>query len=151
MKLSGTLFIVPTLVATALPMAHADFIGLNIGANHWTPEVSGSFSTNNDSQIRLDNDLGFRDDSSTSLSVSFEHPVPGLPNIKYRGYDLNASSSSSISTPITFDGTSYVGDINSTLDLSHNDIVLYYELLDNWINIDLGIDLKLFFFSNSTI
>jgi outer membrane protein len=129
---------------TPITAPKADFVGLNIGANHWTPDVSGSFRSNNDSQIQLQSDLGYSDDTSTSLSLSFEHPVPMLPNVKYQGYDLNASSSNTVSSPITFDGNSYAGTINSTLDLSHNDIVLYYELLDNWINIDLGVDLKMF-------
>lgn len=123
--------------------ASADFVGLNIGTHYWTPDLSGSFSSDNDGSIRLENDLGYSDHSSTSLSVSIEHPVPALPNLRYRGYDLNSSSRSNVSN-ITFDGTSYTGNINSTLDLSHNEIVLYYELLDNWINLDLGVDLKLF-------
>lgn len=122
----------------------ADFVGLNIGANHWTPDISGSFNSKNQSSIRLQNDLGYKDDSSTSLSLSFEHPVPFIPNIKYSGYDLSASSASTTTGTVNFNGGSYTGNINSTLDLSHNDIVLYYELLDNWVNLDLGLDLKKF-------
>ena len=68
--------------------------------------------------------------------------MPVLPNVKYQNYDLNTSSSSTNS--ITFDGNLYTGNINSTLDLTHNEIVLYYELLDNWVNLDLGLDLKVF-------
>jgi outer membrane protein len=45
---------------------------------------------------------------------------------------------------VTFNNQAFSGNIQSNLDLSHNDIVLYYELLDNWINIDLGLDLKMF-------
>lgn len=124
---------------------NADFVGLNIGTNHWMPDLTGSFKSNNDSTIRLGNDLGYKDYSTTNLSVSFEHPVPALPNLKYQGFDLNTSSRrSNVTNPIIFDGTSYTGNINSTLDLSHQEIVLYYELLDNWINLDLGLDFKMF-------
>ena len=28
--------------------------------------------------------------------------------------------------------------------MSHDDIVLYYEILDNWVNLDVGLDLKRF-------
>ena len=66
-----------------------------------------------------------------------------LPNIKYSGYDLDTTSSANV-TNTTFNGNTYNGTISTNLDLSHNDIVLYYELLDNWINLDLGIDLKMF-------
>lgn len=144
MKLTGK---VPSLLLIAAVLsgaASADFVGLNIGAKRWTPDLSGSFNSSNSGSIALDNDLGYTDHTSTSLSISFEHPVPALPNIRYQGYDLNARSSSNITNTVNFNGTSYTGNISSTLDLSHNDIVLYYEVLDNWINIDLGLDFKIF-------
>ncbi len=131
------------LVLATLNPVRADFVGLNIGANHWMPDVSGSFNSKNNPSIELQKDLGYKDDSSSSLTLSFEHPIPFIPNIKYSGYDLNASSTKN-TTGITFKDNLYTGNINSTLDLSHNDIVLYYELLDNWVNIDLGLDLKKF-------
>lgn len=126
--------------------ASADFVGLNIGVAQWMPDLSGSFSSNSGTSVDLNSDLGYSDQSSTSLSVSFEHPVPLIPNVKYQGYDLNSSSTSTLTSQLTFDGNTYnaTTDISSTLDLSHNDIVLYYELLDNWINIDIGLDLKKF-------
>lgn len=132
------------LVLATLNPVRADFVGLNIGANHWTPDVTGSFSSNSGTSIQLQDDLGYKDKSSTSLSLSFEHPVPFIPNIKYSGYDLNSSSSKVTTNTLTFNGQNYTGNINSRLDLSHNDIVLYYQLLDNWVNLDLGLDLKKF-------
>jgi outer membrane protein len=132
------------LVLAPLNPASADFVGLNIGANRWTPDISGSFSSKNGSSIQLQNDLGYKDDSSTNLTVSLEHPVPFLPNIKYSGYDLNASSAKNSTSTFTFNNKDYTGNINSTLDLSHKDIVLYYQLLDNWVNLDLGLDFKKF-------
>lgn len=125
----------------------ADFVGLNIGANHWTPDLTGSFnsSATGSSNINISNDLGLKDHSATSLSISLEHPIPLLPNIKYQGHDLNSSSNSNIGSAKTFNNTTFnAGTINSTLDLSHNEIALYYELLDNWINLDLGLDLRMF-------
>ncbi|MCK4709652.1 MAG: TIGR04219 family outer membrane beta-barrel protein, partial [Gammaproteobacteria bacterium] len=136
-----------TLLSAGLSgAATADFVGLNIGATRWSPDIAGSFSSDNagSSSISAGNDLGYSDHSSTSINISFEHPLPLIPNVKYQGADLNASSTSD-TTGITFGDTSYAaGTINSTLDLSHNDIALYYEILDNWINIDIGVDLKMF-------
>lgn len=142
--MNTTKTVLTTVMALAISSAaQADFVGLNIGTNHWMPDVSGSFSSDNNSSIKLEDDLGFSDHTSTSLNISIEHPIPGLPNLKYSGYDLDASSSSNVGN-ITFDGQPYSGNVSSTLDLSHNDIVLYYELLDNWINLDLGLDFKMF-------
>ncbi len=126
--------------------ASADFIGLNIGASRWSPDMAGSFTSDSSgsSTIKVNDDLGYSDHSSTTLNIRFEHPIPLLPNVKYQGSDLNANSTGTFSSSKVFDGKSYTGQINSTLDLSHNDIALYYEILDNWVNIDVGIDLKKF-------
>ena len=133
-------------IASLTGPVNADFVGLNIGANHWTPDISGSFSSNNagSSTIDLNNDLGYSDTSSTSVNISLEHPVPLLPNLKFQGQNLDVSSTSNTGSTLTFEGNNYTGNVSSNLDLSHNDIVLYYELLDNWINLDLGLDLKMF-------
>lgn len=134
------------LVAAACTLsAQADFIGLNIGAKVWTPDISGSVNGGG-GDISLQNNLGYTDQTSNSLNLSFEHPIPMLPNIKIQNSDLNATSSSTLQEQIEFDNQTYIAStaVNSTLDLSHNDLVLYYELLDNWVNLDVGVDLKKF-------
>lgn len=139
--------IIPLILGLAsLSSAQADFVGLNIGAYAWNPDISGSLRTDSDSKIQLESDLGFKDDSSSGLSVSLEHPMPALPNVRYQTIDLKSSSRTTASKDIQFNGSTYSAaqTINSTLDLSHQEIVLYYEMLDNWINLDLGIDLKMF-------
>lgn len=145
--MSPTRKIIPLICGLAgFASAQADFVGLNIGAYAWNPDISGSFRTGSDSKIRLQNDLGFNDDTGNGLRVSLEHPVPALPNVRYQTVDLSSSSRSTISSSIQFNGSTYnaAETINSTLDLSHQEIVLYYEMLDNWINLDLGVDLKMF-------
>jgi outer membrane protein len=142
--MSTTRIVIPLIIGFAgLNAANADFVGLNIGAYAWTPDISGTVQTGSDTRIRLQSDLGYNDESSSGLSISLEHPVPALPNVRYQTIDLSSSSRTTTSG-IQFNGNTYTGTINSTLDLSHQEIVLYYEMLDNWINIDLGLDLKMF-------
>ena len=38
----------------------------------------------------------------------------------------------------------YDGEVSSRLDLTHNDATLYYEILDNWVNLDVGITARFF-------
>lgn len=139
------------LVFTALlclpaASANADFIGLNIGVAHWAPELSGSFNSRNDASIDLKSDLGVNDPSQTSLVLILEHPIPLLPNVKYQNFDLEASGNKTLTSSITFNGNTYGAgnNITSTIDLSHDNIALYYEVLDNWVNLDLGVDIKRF-------
>ena len=129
----------------ALPV-QADFVGLNIGASHWTPELSGSFNSGSSSSIDLVDDLGLDDDSQSSMVLILEHPIPILPNIKYQGFDLDSNGRKTLDSDLSFNGESFNtgNQVTSSFDLSHDDIVLYYQLLDNWINLDLGVDLKRF-------
>ena len=129
-----------------LGSAEAEFIGLNIGASQWAPTLSGNFNTGTDDSIDLVDDLDVDDPSRASLILILEHPIPALPNLRYQGFNLDSSGSSTLDTDISFNGESFnTGDqVTSSFDLSHDDIVLYYQLLDNWINLDLGVDLKRF-------
>jgi outer membrane protein len=123
----------------------ADFVGFKIGASYWAPDISGSFIGDNplDTSIDLVGDLGIEDISTSNLVLTLEHPIPLLPNIRYQNIDLDSSGSSS-SSGFIYEGDTYVGPVSSTFDLSHDDIVLYYEILDNWINLDIGLDIKIF-------
>ena len=134
------------LISMQTTLVSADFVGFNIGINHWSPELTGNFNSGNNATIDLKNDLGVNDPSQTSLILILEHPIPLLPNIKYQNIDLETSGSKTLNRNIQFNGQSFSSgsQITSTFDLSHDDIKLYYEVLDNWINLDLGLDLKRF-------
>jgi len=142
MKTTWNVIALQALLIFCVSGARAEFVGLNIGANHWTPDLTGSFGSVGDPQIDLMTDLGLDEPAPTNLVLILEHPIPLLPNVKYRSFDLDSSGSND--TSLTFNGTSFSGTINSTFDLSHDDIVLYYEVLDNWVSLDLGLDFKVF-------
>lgn len=127
--------------------ASADFIGFKIGVSQWTPDLSGDFNSGNDAiDLNNDLDLGVNDPAQTSLVLILEHPIPIIPNIKYQSFDLETTGTTTLDRDIQFNGQTFSKDsqVTSTFDLSHNDIVLYYEILDNWLSLDLGIDLKRF-------
>jgi len=86
------------------------------------------------------------DPEQSSMVLILEHPIVALPNIRYQGYELDSTGTSTLDTDINFNGETFASGnrVTSTLDLSHDDIVLYYELLDNWVSLDLGVDLKRF-------
>jgi outer membrane protein len=144
MKTTWNVIALQALLIFSVSGARAEFVGLNIGANHWTPDLIGSFGSVGQSQIDLTTDLGLDEPTPSNLVLILEHPIPLLPNVKYQSFDLDSSGSNSHSG-LTFNGTNFdPGIVNSTFDLSHDDIVLYYELLDNWVSLDLGLDFKVF-------
>ena len=146
MKTRSKFLPVATLALLLSAPVQADFVGFRIGASYWEPELSGDFSSTGDPEIDLSDDLGLDDPSESSLVLILEHPVPFLPNLRYQGIELDSSGRETLADDITFDGETFVGGVTvrSTLDLSHDDLVLYYEVLDNWVNLDIGLDLKRF-------
>lgn len=146
MKARSKFLPVATLALLLSTPVQADFVGFSIGASYWEPELSGDISSAGDPDIDLSDDLGLDDPSESTLVVILEHPVPFLPNLRYQGIELDSSGRETLSAVITFDGETYSGGetVRSKLDLSHDDLVLYYEVLDNWVNLDIGLDLKRF-------
>lgn len=143
---SNKRLVLATLLCCLGGSAYADFVGVNIGYSHWAPDLSGDFNSKNNMSIAPIRDLGVNDPSQTSLVLILEHPIPLLPNVKYQNYDLETSGNKTLTKNLTFNDSNYNAgnNVSSIVDLSHDDIVLYYEVLDNWVNLDLGVDLKRF-------
>lgn len=106
------------LAAGAAMNAQADFLGVYVGAQMWDTDISGDVTPALDTKTDVD---GIDKESNTVLYAAFEHPIPFLPNIRLSQADIK------------FDAD---GD---TIDLSFSDLALYYEVLDNWVSLDLGL------------
>ncbi len=120
----------------------ADVLGWRIGGNGWLQNFEGDAEANGPS-LDLENDLGYDDEFGFNLYVQFEHPVPLLPNVRLDYTEIDTDGRGQVNGA-SFDGTLLNGDVASSLDLTYTDVTLYYELLDNWVNIDLGASLRLF-------
>jgi len=70
------------------------------------------------------------------MTIILEHPISALPNIRYQDSQLDSN--------LNINGAAFNpgNQGSSTFDLSQDDIVLYYQLLDNWVDLDLGVDVK---------
>ena len=129
-------------------IVYADTAGLEVGAYQWQPEYSGFIAVDatsqNGTRLDLENDLGLTDDSHNIVWASLEHPVPFLPNIKLVSSDLDVQASSILTRDIVFGGETYSADeaVDTQIDMSNMEYTLYYELLDNWINLDAGLTLR---------
>ena len=136
-----------TTLALLSPFAAADTIlGVYAGAGQWQGEYSGNAG---DPSIDVKS-LGMDEEDNNYYYIALEHPVPIIPNIKLQKMDITSEQTATIYQSFTIDGTTFIVDpINGTevasdFDLSHMDIVLYYELLDNWVNLDVGLNIRKF-------
>ncbi|NOY17510.1 MAG: TIGR04219 family outer membrane beta-barrel protein [Gammaproteobacteria bacterium] len=127
--------------------AQADFIGLQIGGGGWKHDPSGDFRYNSGGSsvsIDLDSDLHLQTQTQGYFYISFEHPVPLLPNVRIMSTKLENSGSGQISQDFTFNNQTYTAStsVTSTLNLNQTDLTLYWELLDNVVSLDFGLTLK---------
>lgn len=138
-------FLLPLLLAPSL--AGADALGVKIGAAYWDYDISGSVryqSKNSDDDIDVNDDLGYDSDDLTFIYASLEHPVPFLPNVRISRSDIDNSANGRLTQSFTYGDITFTANerVSSEVDLKQTDITLYYEVLDNVVSLDLGLNAK---------
>ena len=137
MSNTRTVFAVSACLWFTMGTAEAEFIGLNI-----TTLTGQDPQTYNTSSIDPD-DPNVENPTPTSMVLILEHSIAVLPNIRYQGYNLDSSDSLQLNPEIG--ETNNAGTLETTsFNLDHDDIVLYYQLLNNWVDLDMGVDIKRF-------
>lgn len=139
MKKIAVAIIAPTLLFTGAAQADT-ILGIYAGGQIWDTSNSGSFGSGTGTQ-----EFAFKDEKQQSFYVALEHPIPLLPNIKIRENELVTQGSVTLSENFTYNGEGYAAGttLGSTIDLSHTDFTLYYEIFDNdLLTVDLGLTAK---------
>ena len=119
--------------------ASADFLGVYVGGGSWNHDPSGDFNTTQTGSTNIDmkSNLGLSDESEAYVWAAFEHPIPFLPNIRLEKTSLGHTGTAG---SVNFNGVTVNGA--ATISLDSTDAILYYRLLDNWVNFDLGLNLR---------
>jgi len=127
--------------------AQADVAGIEVGGYQWSPDYSGTLASDGTTlpgtQIDIQQDLGFDSDDHNIIWASIEHPVPMLPNIKIVSSDLQTSAQSPAGgVSFDFNGITFNEDVATSVDFSNVEYTFYYEILDNWLNLDAGLTIR---------
>ncbi len=117
-------------------VAMADVVGFGASVSYWDSDLSGEAANKSD-VVDLENDLNLDSDSNANLTAYVEHPVPVLPNVRLNYTQIELDGRGELST--SFDGIPVSADVSSEFELTQFDVTLYYEVLDNWANVDLGL------------
>ncbi len=128
------------LAFLATTLLHADVIGGEVSLGYLNISPSGDFAYKGDS-VDVEDTFGWGDESSISLKGYLEHPIPMLPNVRLAYTNFDFSGSGTV-TAIRFDNKTYSGNIDSAMNLDVIDATVYYEILDNWVSLDLGLNAK---------
>ena len=139
-----------------LTNSNADFIGAEAGYALWAPSLSGYIQKDGDN-VNLENDLGFGSTKANSFFWAYlDHPIPLLPNIKIQQTNYTDIANGKLTKQIKFSGIDLIDtnlplfgggasisdNTKSEFTLNQLDLIAYWRILDNWVNLDLGINIK---------
>lgn len=113
------------LCLVSVSASAATILGFGAEADYYTPSASGDFDYKN-THTRFGNN----DESGYQIGLFVEHPVPVIPNVRI---DFTPKTS--------FSGSDGIGG-SSKVSVTQTDITPYYEILDNAVEIDLGVSFK---------
>lgn len=146
-----SLLIISLALLAANPAFADRILGVYGGVSVWNQTYDGSIRDLNTSgllgsDIDLENDLGFGDENGNVIYVALEHPIPFIPNIKIQNTEIKTDALSDTTGTITYGDLSFNStvDLNSKADLSHTDLTLYWQILDNWVSLDIGLTARFF-------
>lgn len=100
----------------------ATLVGFGAEASYYAVEADGHFDYEN-THTQFNNN----EENSYQVGVYLEHPIPLIPNIRL---DYTPKT--------TFGGSDGLGN-SSDVDFTQLDTTLYYEILDNVVDLDVGI------------
>ena len=126
-------------------LVQADTIGFEVGASAWNQNYEGTVQSGPD-VLDVEQTLGLEDDTNNSFYILIEHPIPLIPNIMLSRTEMDIEETIALDEDFEFDGQDFPSgsQLTTESDLSHTDLTLYYELLDNWVNLDVGITVRQF-------
>lgn len=135
------------LVIFTLHYGHADTIGGEISLGIYSHSPSGEatydlLSLGSGNIHDLEKTFGFTDSQDIFFKGYLEHPLPFLPNLKLGYTALSTTGTQSVDLFSWGDISSFNGTIANKLTLDITDGTLYYELLDNRLEVDAGLTLR---------
>ncbi|MDD2951394.1 MAG: TIGR04219 family outer membrane beta-barrel protein [Sulfuricurvum sp.] len=116
--------IIVALCLASVTASAATILGFGAEVDYYTPTASGDFNYKT-----TQTHFGSDQESGYQVGIYFEHPAPLIPNLRV---DLTPE--------ISYSGLD--GAAVSKVSLDQVDITPYYEIMDNIIDLDIGMTFK---------
>lgn len=131
--------------AIALPAAADTLLGIEAGVSVWQADFSGMVGDLANPPVALDQ-LDVESDRNIIAWAHLEHFVPLVPNVKVMFTNVTGEGDSYVTERFSFGALTFDAEVRaiSEVDISHLDATFYYELLDNWVTLDLGLTARYF-------
>ena len=123
--------------------ANADFLSVSVGGGVWNESPSGYFQKTSDNiDVDVKDSFFWEKESQGYFFATFEHFVPILPNVRLIHTKIDQSGSGVVTSPFKFDGKDFSGNVSNEISIETTDLIAYYEVLDNVVSLDLGLNLR---------
>lgn len=132
------------LLSAAAGGASADTVlGIYAGFGSWQQQADGDLRSGI-SQVDVEDDLGIDDDRDVVAYFALEHPIPALPNIRLQYANTELAGDEVLTRSIEVNGVnfSFADEVRTEIELTQADAVFYYEVLDNYLSLDLGLAVR---------
>ncbi len=115
-------------------------MGVRAAFGGWQQKLDGELRSGL-SDVDVEDDLGMDDDTSVLAYFAFEHGVPALPNMRFEYADTALVGDERLARSIEVNGTEFgfSEQVSTEIDLRQADGILYYQLLDNELSLDVGV------------
>ncbi len=123
--------------------AHADALSVSLGGGAWNESPSGNFQKTSDAlNVDVKDSLFWEKESQGYFFATVEHFVPLLPNVRLMHTKIDHSGSGNVTIPFEFDGKAFSGDVSNDVSIETTDLIAYYEILDNVVSLDIGLNIR---------
>lgn len=123
-------------------LLYADTIGGEVSLGLFNHSSEGTTRYQALHSVDVVDTLAYGDSQDIFLQAYIEHPFPFLPNVKLSYNPLSHNDTTIVSNFSWGDIGNYDGRIESSLSMDYADATFYYELLDNWVEIDTGLTFR---------
>jgi outer membrane protein len=131
-----------SLSSTIAITAQADTLSFTAGAGIWNTSPSGDIREETDTvPVDVKDDLVWDDESQGYVFAILEHPVPILPNVKLVATSIDQSGNNK-NADFVYDGKQFKGNVTNDFSLETIDLIGYYEVLDNIVSLDIGLNVR---------
>ena len=133
---------VAAIILTPMPVL-ADVLGVSVGGGSWQASPEGDIGR---TDINLESTLNLDEENNQFVFAAIEHSIPILPNIRLQHSEMEWNGDALVAAGTNLNGNPFVSteQVAVFLDLTHTDATLYYEILDNVVDLDLGITARSF-------
>ena len=124
--------------------SQADLLfGIYGGAGVWNAGVDGEIGAGD--QPITASELGLDSNTNNVFYLAVEHPLPFIPNVRVQHTGVSSTGSANLQREFTLEDITFDAnlDTQTEVDFSHTDLSLYYEVLDNYVSIDVGLTARL--------